>query len=126
MNIIITLPSSFAKAIYDGKKTIELRKSFPLHFNIDNDKVYICEKKTNFITGYFTISMHLSFEDTDYIWKNYAKQIFIDKKWFDRYTSKKHNYHLWVIDKAVEFKIRYKIKDAFCIEKAPQQFTYIK
>lgn len=126
MNIIITLPSDLAEAIYDGKKRIELRKSYPLKFNIDSSYVFICEKGTNLVTGCFRIFHHFKSEDTNFIWKVYGSLISIEKKWFDRYTSKKQSYHLWVIGYVLKFKQPYSLTDVFGLEKAPQQYAYIK
>jgi predicted transcriptional regulator len=54
MNIILSIKPKWARLIYEGKKTIEWRKSFPKATKID--KVFLYETApVKQITGFFTL-----------------------------------------------------------------------
>ena len=55
MNIIITLPIRFIEAMRKEEKRYEMRKSAPVNFDMQNDIVYVCEKGTGMVVGYFTV-----------------------------------------------------------------------
>lgn len=55
MDIAITLPKHLWQLILAGKKTIELRKNFPTYFLTRTHKVFVCEKGSNKVLGYFYI-----------------------------------------------------------------------
>lgn len=55
MNIVLAIHPKWARLIYEGKKTIEWRKSFPKNNEID--KVFLYETApTKRITGFFTLN----------------------------------------------------------------------
>lgn len=124
MNIVITLPKMLAQQIYDGSKTIEIRKSWPTKFNLLVDTVYICEKGTTKVSGIFTVDKIEISTYTEEIWHYHARELAIDRRWYDKYTAKKQNYYLWYIKLPLKFYIPYSLKDVFHMDKQPQSYAY--
>lgn len=56
MNIIITLPHELIEEIFIGHKVYETRKRVPEYFNLETDRVFMVEKGTNNVVGFFTIA----------------------------------------------------------------------
>lgn len=124
MNIVITLPSELAHLIYEGTKTIEVRKNFPKLFDPINDVVYVCEKGTGKVTGMFTIDAKGVTNSPNMLWNNYAQSIAIDKKWLMKYAENAEKLYLWHIKNAEQFPEQYPLMSVFGIEKAPQSYAY--
>lgn len=124
MNIIITLPTKLATLIYEGKKTIEVRKSSPLCFDPRNDVVYICEKGTGIVTGMFSIEKFTISDRPSYIWSLYHKNICIEKQWWDNYTKYTNVLCLWHIKFTEQFQKQYPLEQYFGVKKAPQSYVY--
>lgn len=124
MNIVITLPKKLAQLIYNGKKIIEIRKSFPKHFDCSRDVVYICEKGTGIVTGMFTISKYDISCRPHFIWKRHAAEIAIDERWFLKYVEGNSYFYLWHIHEVFQFQENYPLKEVFNLDKAPQSYAY--
>lgn len=126
MNIVITLPKELVQAIADGRKTIELRKTTPASFRLEEDIVYIIEKGTHLIVAQFQISYVEEINEPATIWERYSKQICVDFKWFYRYANAIRPYHLWHITKPVKYQ--HGIYRSYFPELRtnPQSFVYVK
>lgn len=124
MNIIITLPKILANLIYEGEKTIEVRKNWPMRFDPKKDVVYICEKGSGCVTGMFAIKGLTASKKPRQAWKQHHKDICINNKWWDRYTENCPEIFLWHIDYAVEFEKQYPLLQYFGVNKAPQSYVY--
>lgn len=124
MNIIITLPSTLANLIYEGKKTIEVRKCWPKDFDINKDVVYICEKRTVYVTGMFTIEALTATKKPHQVWNQHHEAICIDKQWWNRYTENANEIFLWHIRNAEHFHVKYPLQLYFGVYRAPQSYVY--
>lgn len=124
MNIIITLPHRLANLIYEGKKAIEVRKTYPYDFDIFNDVVYVCEKGTGLVTGMFTIEAVNVSINPDKVWNEHHEAICIDKQWWDKYTKSAKKLYLWHIKYTEQFYTKYPLQKYFGIKKAPQSYVY--
>lgn len=124
MNIVITLPTKLAHLIYEGTKTIEVRKNFPKHFDPRKDVVYICEKGVGHVTGMFTINAKGVTNSPNLLWDKYAESIAIDKQWLMRYAKGTKKLFLWHIHHADKFQKQYRLEKYFGVKKAPQSYVY--
>lgn len=124
MNIVITLPTKLAHLIYEGTKTIEVRKSWPYDFDKLNDVVYVCEKGTGLVTGMFTISKLEASCNPGKTYKQYKDAICIDESWWNKYTEKAKEIYLWHIHHTEQFQKQYPLQKYFGVKKAPQSYVY--
>lgn len=124
MNIIITLPTMLADLIFEGKKTIEVRKRWPKHFDPKNDVVYICEKGTGLVTGLFTIEQRCLRRNPAKTWSEHKEQICIDEQWFFNYLKDSKFYFLAHIKQAERFPKPYSLVEVFGKKSAPQSYVY--
>lgn len=126
MDIAITLPMSLWKKIVSGEKIIELRKNFPIDFNVNVDKVYVCLKGSEFIVGYFMVS---SFQrcTSDHVCTSHelTLKIAVPIKWIYNYVTKKSWVYLWYIGGVFVFKGNGVHRSLFLIDKNPQSFIYL-
>lgn len=124
MNIVITLPHELAQAIYDGRKTIELRKNFPKDFDFKRNYIYICEKGTNAVTGFVECYDVKKTDNIADILGNYSKEICVDKEWLTKYLEPNKTYYLWMLCLGLKFHKPYSLKKVFNVNKPPQSFAY--
>lgn len=124
MNIVITLPTKLARLIYEGAKTIEVRKSFPMDFNPKEDVVYICEKGTGLVTGMFTIDAKGTSNSPQLVWEKHKQSICIDERWFYNYLKGYKKFYLWHIHVSMRFQKQYPLQKYFNVKKAPQSYVY--
>lgn len=124
MNVIITLPTKLANLIYEGQKTIEVRKNWPKLFDLENDVVYICEKGTGLVTGMIIIDDHFKSNDLKMVWYCWNNRICIDEQDYFNYVQDAKEIHLWHISVAERFIKPYSLKNVFCINSAPQSYVY--
>lgn len=123
MNIVITLPPYLVKKILSGEKKIEFRKNYPRNFNPTEDAIFMLEKGTRHIVGFFTISKFICKFNPLEIWEEYKEQLGVKKIWFQMYAPTYRPYWIWQIDKT--FKFDKPIDRAFFdIEKNPQSYSY--
>ena len=70
MNILLSIHTVYADAIYDGKKLVEVRKTLPTKLAV-GDKVYLYETSPKkLVTGYFTVNK-VEKLDIKVFWKQY-------------------------------------------------------
>lgn len=127
MDIAITLTMSLWKKIVTGEKTIELRKNFPIDFNFNEDKVFVCLKGTEFIVGYFMVSSFV-FCTSDHVCtsQELSHKIAVPIKWIYNYVTKKSWVYLWYIGGVFVFKGNGIHRSLFRIYKNPQSFIYLR
>lgn len=122
MNIIITLPLRFINAIRKEEKRYEMRKSTPVKFDMQNDIVYVCEKGTGMVIGYFTVwGMTLT---TVYNLANSTilEEICISTTELEEYAQNHPALMLYNIENFFDIKPR-PISE-FGIQTPPQSFAY--
>ena len=85
-NILLSIKPKFALQIIEGKKTIELRRKFPIEKVIGGFAFIYASSPLQKIIGYVLIE-NVSFLAIDDIWYQYGKQSKVQKDFFDRYYS---------------------------------------
>ena len=124
MNIIITLPSNLIQLIKEGKKTIELRKSYPLFFHRDEDVIYICEKGTACVVGYMKIDAVVVTQNKYAILTEWAKDIAVPQEWISNYIKDTKILYGYFIRYYREFEKPFSLRKYLAIKRAPQSFVY--
>lgn len=132
MNIILSIHPKWAKLIYEGKKTIEWRKTIPhrmdsvkLRDGNPDVKVYLYETAPlRLITGFFywggvTICDARGMKEDNP--RLIAGQVGIEE--LQKYQGENCNICAWHIDKPVMIKGIYHIKD-FGLKRPPQSWCY--
>ena len=124
MNIMITLPQNLIAAILNGEKTIEIRKSRPLHFDCNNDGVYICKKGCAQVVAFFQLREILHVWNPDQFYDDHGSELAIPRTWFFEYVKGHKVCYAWVISKAWLFDTPIALESFSDVEKAPQQYVY--
>lgn len=129
MNILLSIKPEWASLIYEGKKTIEWRKSYPSQFVLNETKVFLYETApVQKVTGYFTLEA-VMFAGVA-VKEGYISQSSIDKGCVKINDLKKYlgtSSHLY----GLEISLPYKYSDSknlsdFGINQPPQSWCYIK
>lgn len=124
MNIIITLPADLIREIAEGRKTVEIRKTCPSHFNPDEDIVWVKTKGADKVPMCFEIDhfeKSYNFED---VWKRYQSQIGVDKAWWTKYTQGEIVVVIWHIKNVHVFYPNLSFSKSFPNLPAPQSYIY--
>ena len=127
MNIIISIHPKWAKLIYEGKKIIEWRKSYPLNYIPGNTKVYLYEtdpiKK---VTGFFYLKnvgvytkKFFGLESSE----EFIKYGCVSKDDLIKYQGQSNCLYTWIIDRPTKLNKKYSIKE-FGLKRAPQSWQY--
>lgn len=124
MNIIITLPSNLIQLIKEGKKTVELRKRYPLFFHMNEDVLYICEKGTACVVGYMKIDAVVATQNKYGILTEWEKEIAVPHEWIENYIKDAKILYGYFIRYYREFEKPLPLKEQFKVSKAPQSFVY--
>lgn len=115
MNAILSIKSIYATAIYQGIKTIEVRKTAIKHC----DKIFLYETAPKrLITGYIQISQPLKVP-IERIIQEYLQYTLLDEKGLRAYAGHKPFLYLWPIihaERCEPLDIHY---------SAPQSYYYI-
>lgn len=92
MDIIITLPKEMWHKIVIGDKDVEMRKWFPItHFNLKKNRIYVVQKGTKKIVGYFNVvnlSGRLRKEPS---WLEFGSRLGVTYEWFSKYWGEERN-----------------------------------
>lgn len=130
MNIILSIHPKWAKLIYEGKKTIEWRKSFPLKANTGS-RVYIYETyPVNKITGSFIFNGHYLLDAYEPYWIRQYQERGIDIinsgcvpiEDLKIYQNKRRCLHGWCCVGALRFDP--KPLEYFNLKRPPQSWCY--
>lgn len=133
MNIILSIKPKWAKLIYEGKKTIEWRKTYPWRAN-NGDIVYIYEtvpiKK---ITGSFILNKHYRYllDAYEEAWIDQYKKRGIDIigsgrvpiDELQKYQNNGRSLHGWCCVGALRFDTPKTLED-FGLKRPPQSWCY--
>lgn len=124
MNIIITLPRHLIDEICAGRKTIEVRKSFPKKIIIGKDGVFIIEKGTKNVICFCMISWILPAKKSIHTFNVFKKEIRIDKTWWLKYVGLAKKIYFWSFSDVYKFDQQVNFETALGIKRAPQSFVY--
>lgn len=115
MDAILSIKSIYATAIYQGLKTIEVRKTAIKHC----DKIYLYETAPKMlITGYIQISRPQRLP-IDIIIRDYLRATFLDENGLRAYAGNNPYLYLWPIIYAE------RCKPMEMLSRAPQSYYYI-
>lgn len=124
MNIIITLPSNLIQLIKEGRKTIELRKHYPLFFNKDKDVIYICKKGTACVVGYMKIDTVVVTQNKYDILTEWAKDIAVPREWIEKYIKDTKILYGYFIGEYKFFDKPLTLEDHYHVYQGPGTFLY--
>lgn len=123
MNVVITLPDNLIKAIVWGEKFIEIRSKKPLHFDKNNDVVFVVQKGSKKVPLYFTITRFFCYDeliDSEYL----AKKAAVSVKYIDNYRKDNDYIYAWEIGCACKVDCPFDLYRDLKIDKNPQSFIY--
>lgn len=123
-NIVITLPRHLIVAILLGKKLYEVRKRAPKDIIPGRTKVYMVEKGTKFVRGYFVLGGFLGIVDAGAAWFHYGSKLAISKEWFVDYAAGADVLKFWIVQDVRDFIIPYFLDVDFRISRNPQSYVY--
>lgn len=126
MSVIITLPSKLIQLIKEGKKRIELRKTWPRYFNPQIDDIYICEKGTKSVVGYMTIEQIIRTNNKYGILTDWSKDIAVSPEWIADYIKDAHELVGLFIGEYKSFDKPLSLDEYFHVKRAPQSFVYTR
>lgn len=123
-NLIITLPWQLWWAIEHGHKMYECRKTLP-KLAQKGSKVYVVEKGTTKVRGYFYIDSFISTNNYYRAWREFGRKLFIEEEWFNNYTRNHYgSIHFWKIAGVCKFERDIDLNLYFGITHNPQSFVY--
>lgn len=97
MNVIISMTYHNVLYVEHKIKTIILRRYIPSGFNINEDVVYIVEKKTYRIALICKLEgFHESSKETN-LWQRYGREMGVTRTMWEEYFVNGSNICLWVI-----------------------------
>lgn len=121
-DILISIRSEFAGKIYDGTKTIELRKHLP-HLDCFTYCWIYEPKPVGLITGYFVVAGTIAYKPKHF-WDEYHELLGIDKdRFFDYYRNSELAYGI-VVNWANKLPQPYTLQD-FGLSRPPQMYQRI-
>lgn len=123
-NIVITLPRHLMDAILSGKKLYEVRKRAPKDIIPGRTKVYMVEKGTYLVHGYFVLGGFLTIVDAGAAWYHYGPKLAISKEWFIDYAAGADELKFWIVQDVRRFSDPYFIDVDFRISRNPQCYVY--
>lgn len=124
MNIVITLPTELIAAILDRKKSIEVRSKLPLHFDSDNDVVFVAMKETHKIPIYFTVKKFVVYGSSYANDEQIAYHASVPVKWITDYRKGKRFVYAWVIGYVCELANPVLAWNALNMTNNPQSYIY--
>lgn len=123
MNVVLTLPKHLIANLISGNKRIEMRKSFPIHFNIGIDGFFACEKGTTEIKCWCRIDRIEKVQDISRVPSEMQTSICVSEDYIKRYAQNKKIY-FWHIGKCIEFTTPLDLHRNFNLKRAPQSYAY--
>lgn len=128
MNIILSIHPKWAKLIYEGKKTIEWRKTLPKKIK-KGDKVFLYETSPVFkITGYvdfnFADIYDKNDDDVKWIRKDFVEDkgcVTLDR--LNQYQGQSSQVYGWRVSLPCKFSTPKTLAD-FGLKRAPQSWQY--
>lgn len=127
MDIAITLPKSLWDKIVSGEKSIELRKSKPIDYLLDFDRVYVVIKGSTDIVGYFYITDFVAISPSCLMTSpNWLRKIAVSLDWIFPYIEGATLVYLWLIGKVVQYKEPLARSFTMKLSNNPQSYIYLK
>lgn len=131
MNILLSIKPKWARLIYDGKKTIEWRKSTPNAYR-PGMRVYLYETvPVQKVTGYFDYQAFYGYlncnrpEVNQNEIEDLVKQGCVPFPKLKAYQGKSERIVGWIVKNATKLDIPMDLED-FGIKCAPQSWCYLK
>lgn len=125
MDIAITLPKELWEKVVSGEKAYELRRNFPSNFTIGADKVYVIQKGTAKVVGYFKVMAAHKVQIHDAVM--HSRQIGVEPEWIARYLDYGNKSgRLWNIGDATVFSPHELSLVDLHLKSNPQSFCYVK
>ena len=124
--MLLSVKPEFANLIIEGKKTVELRRKFPIDKVIGGMAVIYASSPIQKIIGYACIE-NVLYLNLDEIWYQYAKQCRVERSFFDRYFDNLQYGFAVQLTKPVQFKKQVslqELKDKYSIAP-PQSYRYL-
>lgn len=124
MNIVITLPKELIKAIIEGRKVIEIRKSRPTLMKVGDDGFYCVEKGTPFVRCWCRV------DDIGIVMKEFidpkelARKAAVSEEFIKDYIKKGRLIYLWRIGKVRTFENDSLVLSSLNVDRNPQNFAY--
>ena len=123
MNVVITLPSQLIEAIKSGKKSYEMRKSWPRLLDTSQDGFFVVEKGTKNVVLWCRCDFIREEDSIDNVCITYRNRLGVSKDYIVNYMGNKKVY-LWHIFDVVIFEKPLSLNEDLFVERAPQQFAY--
>ena len=122
--ILMSIYHKYAKLIYSGEKTVELRKSAPKALDGDGLKVYLYETDLKSITGVVFVNFcHEITEITPKIIENSC----LSRKEIDAYKARgRGKLYGWEIRGIDEYGPDWLLSEDLHVKKAPQSWQYLR
>lgn len=124
MNIIITLPHDLIEEILIGHKVYEARKAIPRYFNPDKDRVFMVEKGTDKVVGFFTIADFITIPPTPRNLDDIKGRCCVSFDFLYKYYRHYDKAVLWRIRNYYRFHKPLNLTAFFDKDKAPQSYFY--
>lgn len=130
MNIILSIKPKWARLIYEGKKTIEWRKTLPKKIK-KGDKVFLYETSPVFkITGHFdyngTEIYNKNGDDVKWLRKDFVEDkgcVAIDR--LNQYQGQSSHVYGWRVSLPCKLSTPKTLED-FGLKRAPQSWQYVE
>ena len=124
MDVVLTLSSEQIQLIKEGKKTMEVRKTDPLFFNPQQDKIYLCEKETGEVVGYMVVNLTIRTKNKYAVLTDWSKDICVPIKELENYVRNAKYLYVYVIDYYHEFAEPLSLKQHLKVSRVPPTFAY--
>lgn len=125
MDIAITLPANLCVELLAGKKLVEIRKTYPKHFNCLTDKVYVIMKQSHRVVMTFTVHRFVKHKSVTDLWHEYCYQVRVPFKWLEKYAGNADCLYAWEIGLVSPFSTNVDARTLLGIHHNPQSFIYV-
>ena len=125
MNIAITLPASLCAEILEGRKKVEVRKTYPKHFDCEKDCVYVIIKGTHSVCCSFMVSRFEHHASVIQMWYQYSKFIRAPYAAISQYANDGSGCCAWIIKEVTPYRPALNAEEHLDIQHNPQQFIYV-
>lgn len=124
-DIVITLPAKLWQKIVNGEKGVEVRKCLPRFIVSGHSRVFVVEKGTNRVVGWFRYMGFVKSWWPDIIWEQHGKSIGVPRDWFMQYVEGKRPFYLWKVGEVHCYSSDCINLQMLGVRKNPQGFAYV-
>lgn len=122
MNILMSIRKKYCDAIFDGRKTIELRKNKPAPYS--PHRVFVYESKgRGMVVGEFVCYAVCSWS-VSAIWNRFGDKICVTRHELDAYYGGRDVGYTWYIRDAVRYDTPLPLSE-FGVYRPPQSWCYL-